>query len=110
MIESASPIYNLYRAAQLRFPGEEILEEASRFAFNFLQEKIANDEIQEKWVISEHLIDEVNIAMDPCILIYLFILFFSISHMYISDLSVQSRRKTDKVGTEDAMVRDSAPS
>nr|AZB50383.1 terpene synthase 1 [Origanum majorana] len=63
MIESASPIYNLYRAAQLRFPGEEILEEASRFAFNFLQEKIANHEIQEKWVISEHLIDEIKLGL-----------------------------------------------
>lgn len=59
MIESASPMYNLYRAAQLRFPGEEILEEASRFSFNFLQEKLDKDEVQEKWVISDHLIDEV---------------------------------------------------
>nr|AZB50384.1 terpene synthase 1 [Salvia yangii] len=63
MIESASPIYNLYRAAQLRFPGEEILEEASKFAFNFLQEKIANDQFQEKWVISDHLIDEVKLGL-----------------------------------------------
>lgn len=60
MIESASPIYNLYRAAQLRFPGEDILEEATKFAYNFLQQKLANNQIQEKWVISEHLIDEVT--------------------------------------------------
>nr|UVC58047.1 CPS2 protein [Isodon rubescens] len=63
MIESASPIYNLYRAAQLRFPGEEILEEATKFAYNFLQEKIANNQIQEKWVISEHLIDEIKLGL-----------------------------------------------
>nr|AZB50382.1 terpene synthase 1 [Nepeta racemosa] len=63
MIESASPIYNLYRAAQLRFPGEEILEEAIKFSYNFLQEKLAKDEIQEKWVISEHLIDEIKIGL-----------------------------------------------
>lgn len=61
MIEAASPMYNLYRAAQLRFPGEEILEEASRFSFNFLQEKLAKDELQEKWVISDHLVDEVRL-------------------------------------------------
>ena len=60
MIESASPIYNLYRAAQLRFPGEEILEEASKFAYNFLQQKIANHQLQEKWVIYHHFIDEVG--------------------------------------------------
>ncbi|KAL1532385.1 Gly-Xaa carboxypeptidase [Salvia divinorum] len=63
MIESASPIYNLYRAAQLRFPGEKVLEEASEFAYNFLQEKIANDQFQEKWVISDHLIDEVKLGL-----------------------------------------------
>nr|A0A1X9IRP7.1 RecName: Full=Copalyl diphosphate synthase 2, chloroplastic; Short=IrCPS2 [Isodon rubescens]APJ36372.1 copalyl diphosphate synthase 2 [Isodon rubescens] len=63
MIESASPIYNLYRASQLRFPGEEILEEATKFAYNFLQEKIANNQIQEKWVISEHLIDEIKLGL-----------------------------------------------
>ncbi|XP_057799339.1 copalyl diphosphate synthase 2, chloroplastic-like [Salvia miltiorrhiza] len=63
MIESASPIYNLYRAAQLRFPGEEILEEATKFAFNFLQEKIANNQLQEKWVISHHLIDEIKLGL-----------------------------------------------
>ncbi|KAL1552548.1 Gly-Xaa carboxypeptidase [Salvia divinorum] len=59
-MESPSPIYNLYRAAQLRFPGEEILEEAAKFAFNFLQQKIANHQFQEKWIISHHLIDEVK--------------------------------------------------
>ncbi|XP_047983355.1 copalyl diphosphate synthase 2, chloroplastic-like [Salvia hispanica] len=63
MIESASPIYNLYRAAQLRFPGEEILEEASQFAYNFLQQKIANNQLQEKWVIYHHFIDEVKLGL-----------------------------------------------
>ncbi|XP_042008580.1 copalyl diphosphate synthase 2, chloroplastic-like isoform X2 [Salvia splendens] len=63
MIESASPIYNLYRAAQLRFPGEEILEEASQFAYNFLQQKISNHQLQEKWVIYHHFIDEVKLGL-----------------------------------------------
>lgn len=59
MIESPSPIYNLYRASQLRFPGEEILEEANKFAYEFLQEKLAQNKILDKWVISKHLHDEV---------------------------------------------------
>nr|QEV81853.1 terpene synthase 14 [Prunella vulgaris] len=64
MIESASPIYNLYRASQLRFPGEEILEEANKFAFEFLQEKLANNQILDKWVISKHLPNEIKLGLE----------------------------------------------
>nr|A0A1X9IRQ7.2 RecName: Full=Copalyl diphosphate synthase 1, chloroplastic; Short=IrCPS1; AltName: Full=Terpene synthase 3; Short=IrTPS3; Flags: Precursor [Isodon rubescens] len=64
MIESPSPIYNLYRASQLRFPGEEILEDANKFAYNFLQEKLANNQILDKWVISKHLPDEIKLGME----------------------------------------------
>lgn len=60
MIECSSPIYNLYRASQLRFPGEEILEEANEFAYEFLQIKLASNQILDKWVISNHLPDEVS--------------------------------------------------
>nr|QMW69083.1 terpene synthase 6 [Callicarpa americana] len=63
MIESASPMYNLYRASQLQFPGEEILEEANKFAYEFLQEKLANNQLLDKWVISEHLDDEIRIGL-----------------------------------------------
>lgn len=59
MIESPSPIYNLYRASQLRFPGEDILEDANKFAYHFLQDKLANNQILDKWVISKHLPREV---------------------------------------------------
>nr|AHW04047.1 diterpene synthase TPS2 [Plectranthus barbatus] len=62
-IESPSPMYNLYRAAQLRFPGEEILQQALQFAYNFLHENLASNHFQEKWVISDHLIDEVRIGL-----------------------------------------------
>lgn len=63
MIESPSPIYNLYRASQLRFPGEEILEDAAKFAYDFLKEKLADNQILDKWVISKHLPDEVCITL-----------------------------------------------
>nr|QEH04693.1 plastid copalyl diphosphate synthase [Salvia sclarea] len=64
MIESASPIYNLYRASQLRFPGEEILEDANKFAYDFLKEKLANNQILDKWVISKHLPDEIKLGLE----------------------------------------------
>nr|ATD12165.1 (+)-copalyl diphosphate synthase [Marrubium vulgare] len=59
-IESSTPIYNLYRASHLRFPGEEILEEADKFAFEFLSEQLANGELLDKWVISDDLQEEIT--------------------------------------------------
>ncbi|KAH6783659.1 hypothetical protein C2S52_008618 [Perilla frutescens var. hirtella] len=64
MIESASPIYNLYRASQLRFPGEEILEEANKFSYQFLQQKLANNQLLDKWVISKHLPQEIKLGLE----------------------------------------------
>ncbi|KAL0312160.1 UNVERIFIED_CONTAM: Peregrinol diphosphate synthase TPS1, chloroplastic [Sesamum radiatum] len=63
MIESATPIYNLYRASQVRFPGEKILEEANTFAYKFLQEKLDSHQLLDKWVISKHLPDEIRIGL-----------------------------------------------
>ncbi|KAL8536944.1 hypothetical protein ACS0TY_012219 [Phlomoides rotata] len=51
-------------ASQLRFPGEEILEEANKFAFEFLQEKLASKQILDKWVISNHLSDEIRVGLE----------------------------------------------
>lgn len=59
MIESATPIFNLYRASQVQFPGETILEEAKKFSYSFLQEKLASHHLVDKWIISEGLHDEV---------------------------------------------------
>ncbi|XP_011082258.1 copal-8-ol diphosphate hydratase, chloroplastic-like [Sesamum indicum] len=63
MIESASPIYNLYRASQVRFPGERILEEANTFAYKFLQDKLDTNQFLDKWIISKHLPDEIRIGL-----------------------------------------------
>ncbi|KAL8053437.1 hypothetical protein ABFX02_05G070900 [Erythranthe guttata] len=64
MIESPSPIYSLYRASQIRFPGEEILEEAENFAYNFLQDMLVSNQVLDKWVISKHLPDEIRIGLE----------------------------------------------
>ncbi|KAL2489903.1 Ent-copalyl diphosphate synthase [Forsythia ovata] len=64
MIESPTPIYNLYRATQVQFPGEKILEEAKEFSYNFLQERLASDNFLDKWVISKHLPDEIKQGLE----------------------------------------------
>ncbi|EPS63826.1 copalyl diphosphate synthase, partial [Genlisea aurea] len=63
IIESSSPIYNLYRACQFAFPGEELLDEAKNFAFDFLQEQLQNDQLLDKWVISDHLDLEIKLGL-----------------------------------------------
>ncbi|KAL3846297.1 hypothetical protein ACJIZ3_003700 [Penstemon smallii] len=64
MTESPTPIYSLYRASQLLFPGEKILEEAKDFSYNFLRERVATNQLQDKWVVSKHLPDEIRIGLE----------------------------------------------
>ncbi|KAL7102177.1 hypothetical protein ACP275_08G103000 [Erythranthe tilingii] len=64
MIESPTPIYNLYRASQVRFPGEKILEQAENFAYDFLQDRVAKNQLLDKWFISKHLPDEIKIVLE----------------------------------------------
>ncbi|CAK7345764.1 unnamed protein product [Dovyalis caffra] len=47
---SVSATFNLYRASQFRFPGEKILQDAEKFSSDFLREKQAANELQDKWV------------------------------------------------------------
>ncbi|KAL0401010.1 UNVERIFIED_CONTAM: Peregrinol diphosphate synthase TPS1, chloroplastic [Sesamum latifolium] len=58
--ESLSPVFNLYRASQVVFPGEKILEEANAFCKKFLHEKITSNQLLDKWLISQHFADEVK--------------------------------------------------
>ncbi|XP_022875577.1 ent-copalyl diphosphate synthase, chloroplastic-like [Olea europaea var. sylvestris] len=64
MIESTTPIYNLYRASQVQFHGEKILEEAKEFSYSFLQERLASDKFLDKWVISKHIHDEIRKGLE----------------------------------------------
>ncbi|XP_031110973.1 (-)-kolavenyl diphosphate synthase TPS28, chloroplastic isoform X2 [Ipomoea triloba] len=57
-------MYNLYRASQLRFPGEEILNDTKNFALGFLQQKRASNELLDKWIIIKDLPGEVGYALD----------------------------------------------
>ncbi|KAK6141392.1 hypothetical protein DH2020_024840 [Rehmannia glutinosa] len=53
--QAVTGMYNLYRASQLKFPGEKILEDAGKFSGRFLQEKRANNELLDKWIITKDL-------------------------------------------------------
>ncbi|KAI7743734.1 hypothetical protein M8C21_017703, partial [Ambrosia artemisiifolia] len=56
--------YNLYRASQLLFPQEKILEDVKKFSYKYLMEKQANNELLDKWIISKDLPGEIRYALD----------------------------------------------
>ncbi|XP_054816752.1 ent-copalyl diphosphate synthase 5-like [Prosopis cineraria] len=62
--EGATVIFNFYRATQVQFPGEMILDEGKNFAINFLSKKQATNQILDKWIISKDLSGEVSYALD----------------------------------------------
>jgi len=58
-------MYNLYRASQVAFPGEKILEQASAYCRSFLDERRASGRLdQDKWVIAKDLPGEVGYSLD----------------------------------------------
>ncbi|CAH9140588.1 unnamed protein product [Cuscuta epithymum] len=62
--QAVTGMYNLYRASQIRFPGEKILEDATEFSSVFLQRKRASNELLDKWIITKDLPGEVGYALD----------------------------------------------
>ncbi|KAF9600298.1 hypothetical protein IFM89_005884 [Coptis chinensis] len=62
--QAVTGLFNLYRAAQVLFPGETILQEAKKFAYKFLREKQASNQLLDKWIITKDLPGEVGYALD----------------------------------------------
>ncbi|XP_048128975.1 ent-copalyl diphosphate synthase, chloroplastic [Rhodamnia argentea] len=62
--EAVTGMFNLYRASQLIFPGEKILEDANRHAAEFLRRKQEANELVDKWIITKDLPGEVGYALD----------------------------------------------
>ncbi|KAJ4967921.1 hypothetical protein NE237_014622 [Protea cynaroides] len=62
--EGITVIFNLYRASQVLFPREKILEEAKTFASKFLRDKQESNRLLDKWLITKNLPDEVGYALD----------------------------------------------
>ncbi|XP_044485621.1 (-)-kolavenyl diphosphate synthase TPS28, chloroplastic-like isoform X2 [Mangifera indica] len=62
--QAVTGIYNLYRASQIGFPGEKILDNARQFSGKFLREKQAAKELLDKWIITKDLPSEVGFALE----------------------------------------------
>ncbi|KAM7503075.1 hypothetical protein LguiB_001979 [Lonicera macranthoides] len=62
--ESVTAIFDLFRATQLQFPGEKVMDEAKNFSYNFLRKREANNTLIDKWVILKDLPGEVGYALD----------------------------------------------
>lgn len=60
LTESLTVMLNVYRASQMLFPGEKILDDANKFTHKFLTDKRSRNELLDKWVISKDLPGEVS--------------------------------------------------
>ncbi|KAL5580012.1 hypothetical protein UlMin_012454, partial [Ulmus minor] len=52
--QAVTGMFNLYRASQVLFPGEKILEDTKDFSHKFLSQKHSND-LLDKWIITKDL-------------------------------------------------------
>ena len=57
--QAVTGMYNLNRASQVSFPGEEILQRARIFSYEFLREREAQGALHDKWIIAKDLPGEV---------------------------------------------------
>ncbi|WVZ74938.1 hypothetical protein U9M48_023052 [Paspalum notatum var. saurae] len=62
--QSITATYNLFRASQVAFPGEEMLEKANIYCRGFLGERRASGRLNDKWVIAKDLPGEVGYSLD----------------------------------------------
>ncbi|KAK4731943.1 hypothetical protein R3W88_024931 [Solanum pinnatisectum] len=62
--EAVTIMFNLFRASQLMFPEEKILDDAKKFSSKFLQEKRSQNQLIDKWIITKDLPGEVGYALD----------------------------------------------
>lgn len=57
--QAVTGLYNLNRASQIAFPGEEILRRAKSYSYKFLREKQHCGQLLDKWIITKDLPGEV---------------------------------------------------
>ncbi|KAF5196901.1 Copalyl diphosphate synthase, partial [Thalictrum thalictroides] len=62
--QGVTEMLSMYRASQILFPGEKILEEAQNFAFKFLRDKQDLEQVADRWLIAKDLVGEVRYYMD----------------------------------------------
>uniref|UniRef100_A0A0E0JYG4 ent-copalyl diphosphate synthase n=1 Tax=Oryza punctata TaxID=4537 RepID=A0A0E0JYG4_ORYPU len=62
--QAVTGMYNLNRASQISFPGEDILQRAKNFSNEFLREREAQGALHDKWIISKDLPGEVQYTLN----------------------------------------------
>ncbi|KAF5178096.1 Copalyl diphosphate synthase [Thalictrum thalictroides] len=62
--QGITEMLSLYRASQVLFPGETILEEAKSFSSKFLRKKQDLGQVADRWLITKDLAGEVKYYMD----------------------------------------------
>ncbi|KAF8401693.1 hypothetical protein HHK36_012639 [Tetracentron sinense] len=62
--QSITTVLSLYRASQVLFPGEQILEEVKTFSSRFLREIETSNKLVDKWIMTKDLSGEVRYALD----------------------------------------------
>ncbi|KAF5755864.1 putative ent-copalyl diphosphate synthase [Helianthus annuus] len=62
--QAVTGMFDLYRASQVLFPGEKILEDAKKFSYDYLKKKQLKNELLDKWIIAKDLPGEVGYAIN----------------------------------------------
>ncbi|XP_071714189.1 ent-copalyl diphosphate synthase 1-like [Rutidosis leptorrhynchoides] len=62
--EAVTVMFNLYRASQMLFPGNNILENAKNFSYKYLTQKRVTNDLFDKWIITKDMPGEVGYALD----------------------------------------------
>lgn len=62
--QAVTGMYNLNRASHISFPGEDVLQRARIFSYEFLREREAQGTLRDKWIIAKDLPGEVQYTLD----------------------------------------------
>ncbi|TVU31055.1 hypothetical protein EJB05_22720 [Eragrostis curvula] len=61
--QAVTGMYNLNRASQISFQGEDILQRARIFSYEFLRQREARGMLRDKWIIAKDLAGEVQYTL-----------------------------------------------
>ncbi|CAL4933396.1 unnamed protein product [Urochloa decumbens] len=62
--QAVTGMYNLNRASQISFQGEDVLHRARIFSYEFLRQREAQGMLHDKWIIAKDLAGEVQYTLD----------------------------------------------
>ncbi|CAN6305204.1 unnamed protein product [Urochloa humidicola] len=62
--QAVTGMYNLNRASQIGFQGEDVLHRARNFSYEFLRQREAQGTLHDKWIIAKDLAGEVQYTLD----------------------------------------------